>query len=249
MLPVLHHKFQQIKVIAIISFKSYYWKTSNFVSILIFPTIAILLFFLQHNLRNDTLKKQLLTGSIVAIITLVCVNVIAKNISMDRIFLRLKLYKTSNIQAYQYYLGILLPTVISILVGIGVLGLISYLLNLSDGVKSPLLLFVTILLGILSNCWIGIVVGLFVKDLISCTSYANLITAALLFLGAVYYPISNLPKNIISKVPLLIPQFHISNALLWALDIDANGIGLMYSLAYLIFLSVVSMILLLKIKF
>lgn len=199
--------------ISIITLKSYYLNTSKGVSLLMLPFVMVFVFILQSDSREQSDNLRLIVNSLVLATCFSNINVLSSSIAYDKSFLRIKLYKSSNISFRLYVVGVALPSIVSTLFAHLLLIFTSplfFCVNLSN-LSIMSFIFISIFSSLSLMC-IGVYVGLFTKDLVAAHTIANLVSSILTFFSGVFFSIKKLNLVVLAVFLKVTPLTYISNS-------------------------------------
>lgn len=238
-------ELKKIMTISIITLKSYYLSTSRGIALLVLPFIMIFVFLLQNKSREEVDSLRLIINGLLLVSCFANVNVIASSIGYDIHFLRMKLYKASNLSYRQYMTGVIVPAIASTLLSqLIIVAVSSLFFSIRITEINFVLFFLTSIITSLSLMAIGVYIGFYSKDIVAAHTISNLVTSFLTFFGGVFFPVDNFPFPILSAIAKAIPLSYSSHAYYASLaksfqlqaDIEYQG-----SLCTLILLSLISM--------
>jgi ABC-type multidrug transport system permease subunit len=224
-----------------ISLKSYYLRTNNLIVLLFFPILTIVLFLQQTGGANI---KNLIIGSILLSSSLICINTLSRNIAIDKSFNRLWLYEVPNYKLLQYFTGISLSALFFvILVNLYFLSICSIFIPIHLSFNVILnILFLSILTWLILSP-MGLIIGLFTKNIMDASSISSMLTAIIITFSSSYS--NNYFKKIsyLNVFSQLLPVTHLGNFYRYILNVNIN-ISII-SIKFLMLFFIIELILLL----
>ena len=214
-----------------ISLKSYYLRSSNIVALLLFPILTVVLFLQQTDLTKIV---NLFIGSILLSSSLICINTLSRNIAMDKSFNRLWLYEVPSYKLIKYLIGISLASLIFVII------INIYLLLISNLILN--ILFSSILTWFIIAP-IGLIIGLFSKNIMTASSISSMITAIIISFSSSYSNNSFSKFYFLDILSQILPITHLGNIYRYFLQV--NSIITSISIKYLVMLFIIEFILLL----
>ncbi|MNX75249.1 ABC-2 type transporter [compost metagenome] len=217
-----------------ISLKSYYLRSSNIVSLLLFPILTVVLFLQQTDLTKIV---NLFIGSILLSSSLICINTLSRNIAMDKSFNRLWLYEVPNYKIIKYLIGVSLSSLIFVfLINIYLILISSTFVDiqLSFGLIFSILFCSIITWVIISP--LGLIIGMFSKNIMTASSISSMITAVIISFSSSYSNNSFAKFYFLDKFSQILPITHLGNIYRFFLQINVTitTISIIYLLTFFI---------------
>jgi hypothetical protein len=217
-----------------ISLKSYYLRSSNIVSLLLFPILTVVLFLQQTDLTKIV---NLFIGSILLSSSLICINTLSRNIAMDKSFNRLWLYEVPNYKIIKYWIGVSLSSLIFVfLINIYLILISSTFVDiqLSFGLIFSILFCSIITWVIISP--LGLIIGMFSKNIMTASSISSMITAVIISFSSSYSNNSFAKFYFLDKFSQILPITHLGNIYRFFLQINVTitNISIIYLLTFFI---------------
>ena len=224
-----------------ISLKSYYLRSSNIVALLLFPILTVVLFLQQTDLTKIV---NLFIGSILLSSSLICINTLSRNIAMDKSFNRLWLYEVPSYKLIKYLIGISLASLIFVIIINIYLLLISIIfinINLSFNLISNILFSSILTWFIIAP--IGLIIGLFSKNIMTASSISSMITAIIISFSSSYSNNSFSKYYFLDILSQILPITHLGNIYRYFLQVNSNITSI--SIKYLVMFFIIEFTLLL----
>ncbi|GAB3955122.1 hypothetical protein GCM10028805_41780 [Spirosoma harenae] len=202
------YNLKKIATIGLITVKNYYLSTSKGVALFVLPISMIWIFVLQTKIRTESENSNLIINALLLVSCYVNINMLSSTIGYDIHFLRLKLYKASSVTYRQYISGVILPAILTTwLVQLSILLLGTLFFNYSlSSIRVGLLLGTSTISSILL-IGIGVYIGFYSRNIVAAHTIANLSTSFLTFFGGIFFPIDNLPNDLLIQFAKRLPLY------------------------------------------